>query len=169
MPDPGLLDDWPQGAPAVCQPGLQRGSGGLPPGSRREWQMPPCLTRETGLPYSKGGPPLFERRTPLTQKADPPHSTACLSISLYACSLLRTATRFYLAFFLSLSRSLSRQWTLLSLLFPSLFRSGREVFAFGILSSSKKSNGPADLARQPGSRLQRTQKGPEPTRLWALA
>ena len=41
--------------------------------------MPPCLTRETGLPYSKGGPPLFERRTPLTQKADPPHSTACLS------------------------------------------------------------------------------------------
>ena len=45
LPDPGLLDNRPMVLPAACQPSLQRGSGGFPPGSRRKLNWPPCLTR----------------------------------------------------------------------------------------------------------------------------
>ena len=54
------------------------------PASRRELKRPSCLTRkadppkltrsEGRTPYSKGGPPLPERRTPLTRKAGLPYS-----------------------------------------------------------------------------------------------
>ena len=36
------------------------------------------------------------------------------------------------------------------------------------LKAGSFARGEGRRARQPGSRLQRTQKGPEPTRLWAL-
>ena len=36
------------------------------------------------------------------------------------------------------------------------------------LKAGSFARGEGGRARQPGSRLQRTQKGPEPTRLWAL-
>ena len=45
LPDPGLLDGWPQGVPAgVCQPGLQRaagGPGGFPPAQEGNSRGPP--------------------------------------------------------------------------------------------------------------------------------
>ena len=137
MPDPGLLDGWPQGAPAACQPGLQRGVRGVSP--RPKKGIP-----DASLPHSGDGPSLLERRTPLVRKADPPYpkggpsSLDSLPLPSPSMPALSSAPPlvFSSLFLLSLSRSwpLSRQWILL--LFPSLFRSGREVFAFGILSSS---------------------------------
>ena len=51
------------------------GSGGFPPAQKREPKRPSCLTRETHLPYSKGGHSLLERRVLLTRQAGPPYST----------------------------------------------------------------------------------------------
>ena len=123
--------------PAACQPGLQRGVRGVSPRLKKRIE-------EALLPHSGDGPSLLERRTPLVRKADPPYpkggpsSLDSLPLPSPSMPALSSAPPlvFSSLFLLPLSRSLSRQWILLSLLFPSLFRSGREVFAFGILSSS---------------------------------
>ena len=129
-----FLHDWPRALPAACQPGLQRGVRGVSPRLKKRIQ-------EALLPHSGDGPSLLERRTPLVRKADPPYpkggpsSLDSLPLHLPLCLLSPPHRHSFLARFfysLFLARSLSRQWILLSLPFPSLFRSGREVFAFGV-------------------------------------
>ena len=75
------------------------------PASRRELKRPSCLTRkadppkltrsEGRTPYSKGGPPLPERRTPLTRKADPPYPKGGPSLPERRAFLTRKAGTTY--------------------------------------------------------------------------
>ena len=90
----------PRALPTACQPGLQRGVRGVSPrpkeGSKEA--LLPLLdrrilpaTQKAGPPYSKGGPPLLERRTPLTRKAGLPYPKGGPSLLARRTPLTRKA------------------------------------------------------------------------------